>query len=261
VAEEINPGNLENAEFSSGNKQAGYAFKIDKDQDRASIEFTVTGERDGRQLYVFENSGKNVSAEVAFQNDEASETSLLRSQNRSNQIIDLGTVTDAMRSAKLIWSDDKNSNITVYCYSVDRVAFASMTAELGASQLTITSFKTTRFEGEVDADKAGVLLLTMTYDEGWKAWVDGEPAEVRNIAGALCGLSLTEGKHEIVMKYEPDGYRVGIAFSLGSLVLLVGVAVAGRLIRRRRADWIARRSDADEVEITSVIAENSERPE
>ena len=261
VPEEIILGIMENAEFSSGNKQAGYAFKIDKDKDRASIEFTVSGERDGRQLYVFENSSKNVSAEVAFQNSEAAETSLLRSQNRSNQIIDLGTVTDAMKSAKLIWSDDKNSSITVYCYSVDRVAYQNMVAELRSSPLTITSFKTTRFEGEVDAKEAGVLLLTMTYDEGWKAWVDGEPAEVHNIAGALCGISLTPGKHEITMKYEPDGFRIGIACSLGSLVLLVGAAVAGRLIRRRRASWVARRSEVGEVEIASVIAENSEPSE
>ncbi|MBN1776164.1 MAG: YfhO family protein [Clostridiales bacterium] len=257
VAEEIDPGTLEHAEFTSGNKLAGYAFKIDKDQDRASIEFTVTGERDGRQLYVFENSGRNVSAEVAFQIDEATETSLLRSQNRSNQIIDLGNVTDDMKSVKLIWNDDKNSNITVYCYSVDPVAYENMTAELGASQLTITSFETTRFEGEVETDEAGVLLLTMTYDEGWKAWIDGEAAEVHNVAGALCGISLTEGKHKIVMKYEPDGFRIGIAFSLGSLVLLVSTAVVGRLIRRRRESWVVRRSDADEVEFTPVIAEKN----
>ncbi len=255
VAEEIVPGTLENAEFLSGNKMSGYAFTVDKDKDRASIEFAVSCERDGRQVYVFENSGKNVSAEVAFESGEAPETSLLRSQNRSSQIIDLGRATGAMRNAKLTWNDEKNGNVTVYCYSVDRTAFEEMIAELGDSQMTVTSFATTRFEGTIDADEEGVLLLTMTYDEGWKAWVDGEPAEIRNIAGAMCGITLAEGRHEITMKYEPDGFRIGAACSLGALVLLAGTVFVERRMRRRRAERGARLFGGDESGFNPVIAE------
>ncbi len=237
-AEKIVPGTLENTEFISGNELAGYSFRIEKDKDKASIEFSVDAAPDGRQLYIFETSGQNVSAEAVFLEPGESGTSILRSNNRSNQIIDIGEASDSMKSAKLTWTDDKSSTVLVYCYSVDPAAYSQMLETLGASGLVIESFETTRFSGVIDVAEPGVLLLTMTYDEGWSAWVDGKPAKVHNISGALCGVSLSAGKHEIVMKYKTEGLNYGIAISLGALALLL-CAVGMRIFVRRRQGLIS----------------------
>jgi len=233
--EEIRIGTLENCEFLSASELSGNKFRLEKDAERVSIEFFVESERDGRQLYIFENSGRNVSAEAVFKAAEESETSILRSNNRSNQIIDIGASSDLMQSAKLIWTDEKPSDVDVYCYSVDPSAFEQMIQKLSASELKILSFETTRFNGVVNVTEPGVLLLSMTYDEGWSAWVDGKPAEVRNIAGSLCGISLLPGEHEIVMKYRTEGLNLGIVISLSALVLLL-CTIGLRVFFRRRQE-------------------------
>ena len=78
-----------------------------------------------------------------------------------------------------------------------------------------------------------LLVLTDVHFPGWKATVDGEPAEIEQVDYLLRGVQLPAGAHRVEFRYEPASWRIGWIVSLLALVVLVGLALAG--LRRRRA--------------------------
>jgi uncharacterized membrane protein YfhO len=69
--------------------------------------------------------------------------------------------------------------------------------------------------------KAMVNLLQNNY-YGWKATIDGQPAEV--ITGNLSFISVLvpAGEHEVIFIYNPKIVRIGFWISLGAIVLGIG---------------------------------------
>ncbi len=90
----------------------------------------------------------------------------------------------------------------------------------------------------LQCDQPGYLVLSDVYHPGWRAWVDGQPAEVLRADFAFRALEVPAGEHSIRLWYEPPLWRLGIAMSLASLATLalglVGVA-SGRAGRREGA--------------------------
>lgn len=58
-------------------------------------------------------------------------------------------------------------------------------------------------------------------DKGWKASIDGQPADLIRANYVLRGLRVPAGQHEIVMSFEPSSYSTGVAISLISSLLLI----------------------------------------
>ena len=83
----------------------------------------------------------------------------------------------------------------------------------------------------------GVVVLPGNAAPGWRAWIDGRPAEVFEANLFSKGLLVPAGEHRIVLRYLPAGFVWGAAVSLISLVLgLTGLLVwairFGRKARR-----------------------------
>ncbi len=73
----------------------------------------------------------------------------------------------------------------------------------------------------------GLLYLADTFDEGWKATIDGVPAPIIRTNFAFRGLQLSPGDHRIRMWYMPESFSVGLKATLvgtGLLVLLLGLS-------------------------------------
>ena len=86
--------------------------------------------------------------------------------------------------------------------------------ELARTPLENISAKGRRLSGTIQADRSGELLITIPYDRNWKCLVDGKQVQADCIGQALMGIPLTEGSHEIVLTYMPDGMGMGAAVSL-----------------------------------------------
>jgi hypothetical protein len=70
-------------------------------------------------------------------------------------------------------------------------------------------------------DAPGYLVLADTWSPGWRATVDGEPAEVLRANYAFRAIWLDTGEHNVEMVYRPTVALVGAAISLVVLALLV----------------------------------------
>jgi hypothetical protein len=75
----------------------------------------------------------------------------------------------------------------------------------------------------------GVLVLTDAWFPGWAATVDGAPAAVLKVDGALRGVALAPGAHTIEFTYRPAWPLEGLA-----VTLLTAVVVLAWVLRPRR---------------------------
>lgn len=66
----------------------------------------------------------------------------------------------------------------------------------------------------VTAETPGYLVVADTFDPGWSATVDGKPATIVPAYVAFRALYLGQGKHEVVFRYEPAGFRTGLALTI-----------------------------------------------
>lgn len=93
-----------------------------------------------------------------------------------------------------------------------------------------------RFTLTCTAEEGQTLFVPLSWDEGWRAYVNGEKVPLSRAAGNYLSLPLRAGENEVELRYFPPGLRAGALLSLGGLLLLYpAVRLAGRLSRSRAA--------------------------
>ena len=81
-----------------------------------------------------------------------------------------------------------------------------------------------------EATRPGVLVLADMWYPGWEATVDGNSTPVLAVDGVFRGVEVGQGAREVVFKYSPASFRIGMVVSLAGLAALLLMAV---LYRRR----------------------------
>jgi hypothetical protein len=99
----------------------------------------------------------------------------------------------------------------------------SIDQSVGSCELE--SLGNARIVAHCQANRAGVAVFLEQFDPGWSALLDGRPATVLRVNLAMRGVFLLPGSHQIVLSYQPPGWRLGIALSAISLLLLVVLLV------------------------------------
>ena len=80
---------------------------------------------------------------------------------------------------------------------------------------------------DVEMAAPGLAVIADRWDPGWQATVDGKPAPVLRVNHALRGVIVPAGRHELVYRYRPRSFVLGVQLmGIASLALLAwGVAV------------------------------------
>ena len=77
---------------------------------------------------------------------------------------------------------------------------------------------------EADLVSEGVVVLLDAYDAGWRATLDGRPAEVARANVAFRALRTPAGRHAIEMVYRPPALIAGLFLSGAALLLATVLA-------------------------------------
>jgi hypothetical protein len=105
----------------------------------------------------------------------------------------------------------------------------------------IVEYTPERVVVEARAPAPALLVLTDSHYPGWRVRVDGRQRRILLANGMYRAVAIDAGEHRVVFDYRPASFRAGVALSLVSLAILVGVGVRSRDGMRRRLSG-ARRS-------------------
>jgi hypothetical protein len=89
---------------------------------------------------------------------------------------------------------------------------------------------------DVSTPLASVFLISMPFDAGWSARIDGSPAGLFRADYGLTALLLPPGRHQVDLRYVVPGRVLGKWLSLAALSLLfaIGSFQALSVMRRRK---------------------------
>jgi hypothetical protein len=90
---------------------------------------------------------------------------------------------------------------------------------------------TGRLRVEAESDAPALLVVQDAFWPGWRAAIDGQPAEILAADHVVRAVRWPAGRHSLEMRYEPPELRLGLGLSaLGALLLTLLVAAG---LRRR----------------------------
>lgn len=98
-------------------------------------------------------------------------------------------------------------------------AIKSIITDRKKDYLQVTSYKEDKIEGRINVNKKEVLLLTIPFDQGWTAYVDGNKTNLLKVDSGLIGIKLNPGSHIINLRYFPPMMKFGIFISITTLFL------------------------------------------
>ena len=114
----------------------------------------------------------------------------------------------------------------VYFYQFNQPHFKEAVKLLRQNALLVTRHMDTEIEGSIHvSEERPILYLSIPYDKGWQLYVDGEKYPTQVIYEGFLGTTLKEGTHEIKLKYEPIGVKLGGAISLGTLGVIIFLVI------------------------------------
>lgn len=94
------------------------------------------------------------------------------------------------------------------------------------SYVRITGYQPNHLVYESSSEQGGVVVFSEIYYPGWKATIDGQPAEIGRANYILRAMYIPAGKHKIEMRFDPTSLKITEGIAYGSLaILLIGVIV------------------------------------
>ncbi|MGD8434913.1 MAG: YfhO family protein [Syntrophobacterales bacterium] len=90
------------------------------------------------------------------------------------------------------------------------------------SAVRVLTYENNKIVLEVDSPEAAFLFMSEAYYPGWKAYVDGKEEEILRADYVFRAIPLGPGSHRIEVVYQPLSFKLGLALSLLTIVILVG---------------------------------------
>ena len=100
-------------------------------------------------------------------------------------------------------------------------------AAKGFAVARVTRDEPEAFAVETATSEAATLVVTRSWDAGWEARLDGSRVPLRRCDLALMAVPVPAGEHRLELAYRPAAFRAGVAVSGASLLVLLGLVLAG----------------------------------
>jgi len=207
-----------------------YRFTATADRPACNVEVGMTGPRAARQLLI-EDPGQAirlVSTEQAWIYERPSAWPLVSAHGRWRSFPDQATL--------LAWAATRPSE------DADVAPFVGdghPPAPPGASPPQVLSSRIS--DNTVRAEVAGgadsLLVVSQNLADGWTARVDGEPAPIVPVDGALMGVFVPPGEHTVTLEYLPQTFLAGGAVT-GLALVAAALTVVVPARRKRGASRV-----------------------
>ncbi len=133
-----------------------------------------------------------------------------------------------------IYNEQEGEQLNAMAYLFNNRGLKEVYEILNQYPLQVAVWEDDAIEGVVNTSKSGTLFTSIPYDKGWTVTVDGQIVQPEKMFDAFIGIPVSEGLHTIGMSYVPQGLKLGIYITLGSIGLLLVTTFIGWLMHRKR---------------------------
>lgn len=110
-------------------------------------------------------------------------------------------------------------DLRIVCQPMEKIT--EQTKKLQKEVLTDISVETNRAVGKITLEQPKLLVLSLPYSKGFRAYVDGKETEILQANTMYMGLMLEEGEHEIELVYHTPFLIPGLCLTLAGAVCYI----------------------------------------
>lgn len=215
----------EQCTFTAKNKKSNqFSFDAELAEEDQQISVVYIVPQDG----LYSATTKNSSTETV--SVYLNGTSLLSRNIKARSLFSLGDL-HAGDELKFTYTAKagKKGTISLNVARMDGRLFDEGFAMLKDEPWLLTECSDTHLCGTVKVMQNGLFYTSVPYEPGWSAYVDGEKvtlaegydplSEDIKLTDAVISFPLTAGEHTIELHYEAPGLKVGVIFSVVSLLI------------------------------------------
>lgn len=123
--------------------------------------------------------------------------------------------------------------------TLEALASSNATPATSRDAVQLISHEARRVVVQAHCDAHCLLVLTDLHHPDWTARVDGTEAHVERVNVAFRGVPLEPGRHEVVFRYEPTSFLLGLFGLAAALCGMLGIAAhVGRRASRRDGETL-----------------------
>jgi hypothetical protein len=108
-----------------------------------------------------------------------------------------------------------------------------------APAVRIADYQPERVVIEVSTRYDGVLILADAWYPGWEASVDGTSTKILRGDLLLRAIPVPAGRHQVIFRYRPTSFRVGLMVSGASFIIAISLVLARVMFRRRHGERLS----------------------
>jgi uncharacterized membrane protein YfhO len=94
-----------------------------------------------------------------------------------------------------------------------------------SSKVEMTDFQINHVSLRVTTSSNTALVLSQMWFPGWKATVDGEEVPVLRADGALTGILLRAGSHDVRFVFRPLSFTIGAVITILTALVIVALII------------------------------------
>ncbi|HHV10941.1 MAG TPA: YfhO family protein [Clostridiales bacterium] len=148
---------------------------------------------------------------------------------KQDYLVNLGYYEDGETKATITFGGSQ----TLYCdnievYSLDMNYYKAKAEELGKYSLTEAKVGNNSIQGDINLGQKGIMVFSIPYSSGWKAYVDGKITEIFRGNIMNMAIPLPEGEHHITLIYETPYLKVGSMVSAVAFLIFLGIVICNK---------------------------------
>ncbi|MDO5156072.1 MAG: YfhO family protein [Eubacteriales bacterium] len=206
-------GNVEN-QFDGENGVFAYQYELGFGEDGCIISYQV--DKDGDY---FASLSINSPASIGIKVED--ELTYISSEQYGRCVLHIGKVKKG-QNVKLICvpkNEGKGVGIVGQLVQFDDSVWKAVKNVMLQQTMKIDEMKSDYIKGHIVVEKEGMMMTSIPASKGFTVYVDGKKVSYQSIAGALIGVKLKEGNHEIEFVYETPYAKLGMMISLVGVLL------------------------------------------
>lgn len=125
----------------------------------------------------------------------------------------------------------KYKDIAIYSQTMDN--YAEKVNALKENSLQNAKADKNTVTGNITVDKDKMLVITLPYQKGWTAYVDGKKTDIQRVNYQYIGINLKKGTHDIKLHYQLPGIKLAFMIT-GCGVVVFAAIIIFNIVRKRR---------------------------